>query len=229
MDLCADCRLIDIGALQANPQTSFCLKRSMQALVDSAAKCSLCKLVHESFTITSSMQKVLEESIEVRGKIPFGYNKLEGIHTSWHHKSRSMKGTSGGSLSLFAAKGSQAALAAILGNPVRAADNFEYARSWIETCRRSHSQCYNDVSESFRPTRLVDVGKVNTGYHVRIISGLDAKKEYASLSHCWGLEPIITLTKDSIESFKVSIPWDRLSKTFQDAIQISRALSIRYL
>ena len=80
------------------------------------------------------MEKVLKERIEVRGKIPFRYDKLEGIYTSWYHKTRNMKSTSGGSLSLFAAKGSQAALAAVLGNPVRAADDFECARSWIETC-----------------------------------------------------------------------------------------------
>lgn len=75
----------------------------MQALVDSAAKCSLCKLVHGSFTRTSSVEKVLEESIEVRGIISFGCDKLEGIHTSSYHKTTSMESTSDGSLSLFAA------------------------------------------------------------------------------------------------------------------------------
>lgn len=169
MSLCADCHRIDISALQVNPHTPFCLKRSMQELVDSAAKCSLCKLVRESFTGTSSMEKVHKERIEIRGKIPFGYDMLEGIYTSWYYETRSMKSTYGGSLSLFAAEDSPAALTAILGRPVSAADDFKCARGWIETCCRSHSQCQDDTSENFCPTRLVDVGGASTGYHARII------------------------------------------------------------
>ena len=61
--------------------------------------------------------------------------------------------------------------------------------------------------------------------------GKDHKRQhYATLSHCWGpTKPLSTLAKD-IDAFQtVGIRWEQLPKTFQDAIETTRRLSLRYI
>ncbi|PVH88185.1 HET-domain-containing protein, partial [Cadophora sp. DSE1049] len=50
-----------------------------------------------------------------------------------------------------------------------------------------------------------------------------------SLSHCWGLEQIITTTTNTLQERKVGIKLSDLSKTFRHAVEITRGLGIRYL
>jgi hypothetical protein len=64
---------------------------------------------------------------------------------------------------------------------------------------------------------------------VCLVSGSECKGDYATLSHCWGSKQIITATRQSIAAFRTNVPWDQLSKTFQDAILISQALGLSYL
>ncbi|XXH01481.1 hypothetical protein Hte_007841 [Hypoxylon texense] len=54
---------------------------------------------------------------------------------------------------------------------------------------------------------------------------------YACLSHCWGKShpPTRTLTSTIKEYMTKGIPWETLSKTFQDAVDICRRLEIDYL
>jgi hypothetical protein len=115
---------------------------------------------------------------------------------------------------------------------IKPADDFTRAISWVKQCRTFHSDCNKENGRSFTPTRLIEVrSPLSTGelLRVRLISGRDATGEYASLSHCWGLKPVIQTTKESIHQFLTEIPWSDLSKTFQDAIEITRALAIPYL
>jgi hypothetical protein len=53
---------------------------------------------------------------------------------------------------------------------------------------------------------------------------------YACLSHCWGpsQSPIRTLV-ETIDDFKKGIPWNSLSKTFQDAVETCRRLGIDHI
>ena len=52
---------------------------------------------------------------------------------------------------------------------------------------------------------------------------------YATLSYCWGLEPFIKLTSETIDAFSVAIPECDLPKTFRDAIFIARELGMSYI
>ncbi|KAM0148226.1 hypothetical protein ACHAQE_009922 [Botrytis cinerea] len=62
-----------------------------------------------------------------------------------------------------------------------------------------------------------------------ITSTLGHRLKYATLSHCWGAIPYLMLKTTSIDSMMIKIPEDNLTKTFQDAIRISRALGIEYI
>lgn len=110
------------------------------------------------------------------------------------------------------------------------------AVSWLTTqyrrCRELHAKCqhlapYND----FMPTRVLYVGSTEEGV-VRLCDGADtvAGAGYTVLSHCWGTHPQrAVLTKSTVDMFKEGIPWSLLSRTFQDAIIVTRKFQIRYI
>lgn len=52
---------------------------------------------------------------------------------------------------------------------------------------------------------------------------------YITLSHCWGTLEHIRLTKSTLSSFKKKIAWESLSRTFQDAVVITRNLDVKWL
>jgi len=49
------------------------------------------------------------------------------------------------------------------------------------------------------------------------------------LSHCWGTLRILTLTTENYDAFLVRIPIEELTKTFQDAINVTKYLNFKYL
>ncbi|GKT78833.1 hypothetical protein ColTof4_11256 [Colletotrichum tofieldiae] len=52
--------------------------------------------------------------------------------------------------------------------------------------------------------------------------------QYAILSYCWG-ETNYKTTSENIEEHFVQIPLPKLPKTIQDAVEVTRALGLRYL
>jgi hypothetical protein len=52
---------------------------------------------------------------------------------------------------------------------------------------------------------------------------------YMTLSHCWGIKPVIRTTKATIQSYLTRLPIASLPNTFRDAVTVTRALGIRYL
>jgi hypothetical protein len=85
------------------------------------------------------------------------------------------------------------------------------------------------------PSRLISIAggvEDDPSVHLCDSSGIAPGAVYTTLSHCWGPDPAavgITTTIDNIDQMKTSIPWKRLSKTFQDAIKITAKLGIQYL
>ncbi|KAJ9613066.1 hypothetical protein H2200_003007 [Cladophialophora chaetospira] len=58
---------------------------------------------------------------------------------------------------------------------------------------------------------------------------------YACLSHCWGNSPrhpqsvVLKTKRSTLAQFKVEVPWNELTKTFKDAVDVCRWLNIEYL
>jgi len=55
------------------------------------------------------------------------------------------------------------------------------------------------------------------------------REAYTCLSHCWGTAQFIQTTVDTLAQFKDTIAWDDLPKTFQDAIDVTHQLGIKYI
>jgi hypothetical protein len=78
------------------------------------------------------------------------------------------------------------------------------------------------------PTRIIDVGESPRDI-VKVCSGTGISKRYCALSHRWGSSQPLCSTKAALLDRESGIAQELLPKTFQDAITITRCLSVRYL
>ena len=112
----------------------------------------------------------------------------------------------------------------------------DVVKQWVRRCQ-SHPICQLNYSpspteDSFRPTRLIAVGSSNEET-VRLIDDLDSVGdvvEWVALSHCWGKTRMRKqLLNADLNAMKSSISITDLSKTFQDAIIITRGMEVPYI
>ena len=96
----------------------------------------------------------------------------------------------------------------------------------MDNCTNGHETCNKDQGNTL-PTRLMSVA----GDELKLVTtaGWQTKPRYSTLSHCWGNETFLKLTKENYEAFHTVIPDQELPKTFKDAVHISKQLGIGYL
>jgi hypothetical protein len=99
------------------------------------------------------------------------------------------------------------------------------------TCVYEHPTCCLRDQELELPTRLVELESTGSRISARLVSGSDLalKTRYTTLSHCWGNVPFFTLTEGNLEQMQQSIPVDRLTRVFQDAMSITLQLGEKYI
>jgi hypothetical protein len=107
---------------------------------------------------------------------------------------------------------------------------YALAERWLASCTKSHPKCIKSRDDCWLPTRLVDIGihDDNRGLRICESRSLPAGTRYLSLSHCWGLNPIIRCLKSNLDQFTEHIPFSKIPQTFQDAINITRYLYKRF-
>ncbi|KAI1455435.1 HET-domain-containing protein [Annulohypoxylon moriforme] len=106
---------------------------------------------------------------------------------------------------------------------------------WRSECRDNHIHCGKALPIRELPTRVIDVGEdhsveAEAESHIRLYEPPNGKMApYVTLSHCWGGSiPSVTLTTNKTARTD-SLPISSLPQNFKDAIEITRALGIRYL
>ncbi|EPE27113.1 hypothetical protein GLAREA_03027 [Glarea lozoyensis ATCC 20868] len=107
----------------------------------------------------------------------------------------------------------------------------ELIKGWLSECSAGHKNCNMEpVFGMQNPTRLIYVGTEKEPV-ARLLNGANSPESlvYATLSHCWGKVVPFRLLISNIEELKHEIPFDELSRTFREAIQVTRKLSVRYL
>ena len=101
-----------------------------------------------------------------------------------------------------------------------------FIRDRLEACH-SHEDCHSSVSPLL-PSRVVDISLTNNDIHLHETEGETGR--YAALSYCWGERSfLLTAIVSNMESLKSHIPWQKLPKTIQDAIEVARMLGLRYI
>jgi hypothetical protein len=110
-------------------------------------------------------------------------------------------------------------------------ETLEQIQRWIEECLASHPDCHRGHDISMLPMRLLDLGHQSTdqSLQLRNTAGIKDACRYATLSHCWGSVPTTILSKNTLATFYQEIPLGSLSRTFLDAVDVTRNLGLRYL
>ncbi|KAH8595585.1 hypothetical protein B0O99DRAFT_686575 [Bisporella sp. PMI_857] len=102
------------------------------------------------------------------------------------------------------------------------------ASLWLDDCLQYHDHSAYSASNFF-PTRILAIPADGDYIH------LQARKSkftssYLTLSHCWGVESVPRTTKESLaEMMSIGIHTSSLSRTFRDAVMITRLLGYSYL
>ena len=104
----------------------------------------------------------------------------------------------------------------------------EIAKDWLNDCITSHPNCRDNHDQTL-PTRLLDLELLHNTKDLKLVETTGESGQYAALSHCWGTTQQFTTTKATLTKRKVCIPFTELPKTFKEAVQVARALRIRYL
>lgn len=99
---------------------------------------------------------------------------------------------------------------------------------WLDDCVREHPTCGTSDETLWMPTRVVEIYGEEK---VRLCT--TAKKHlaerYVCLSHCWGKGELFRTLKANFDKHHNDIPWDKIPKTFRDAISVTRRLGLKYL
>jgi hypothetical protein len=109
-------------------------------------------------------------------------------------------------------------------------ENFELARTWVQTCSESHKECIPSAStDSKLPTRVLEVISGEGLPCLRLIVSDHRFGRYATLSHVWGRLQIITTNLNTVQDRLEGISPRDLSNTFYHAVVTTRKLGFRYL
>ncbi|KAF2678911.1 HET-domain-containing protein [Lentithecium fluviatile CBS 122367] len=112
---------------------------------------------------------------------------------------------------------------------------FVLLRAWLRWCDGSHNCTRrNAKSKAALPSRLLDLRNPTPDIMRLFCPKKKDGVKYAALSHCWGQltdenKRQFCTTDDNIEERLKGFTFSELSKTFQDAIRVTRGLGIQYL
>jgi hypothetical protein len=107
-------------------------------------------------------------------------------------------------------------------------------KDWITTCETDHGNCALPTEVNL-PSRLLEIGDSEEGHlKIRLVDALpEHRGRYITLSHCWGPNPELSgLTRtlrSNVDDYYKDLPMDLLSRTFQDAVTITKRLGAAHL
>jgi Heterokaryon incompatibility protein (HET) len=102
-------------------------------------------------------------------------------------------------------------------------------QNWITQCSNDHVNCRVQGSGTL-PTRVLDLTPDQVGVAVRLhVSEPGQMAQYVALSYCWGSVGNLKTTLSTLEKWKAGIPWELFSRSFRDAIAITKGLGVQYL
>jgi hypothetical protein len=107
---------------------------------------------------------------------------------------------------------------------------FAMASLWLHDCLTRHSKCRKySIGFSPMPSRVINVGPPDGSQAPYIYSSRGHHDAYVTLSYRWGNTNPIRTEMRKLQTFGDWIPLNRVSKTMNDAITITRRLGVRYL
>ncbi|KAF2441805.1 HET-domain-containing protein [Karstenula rhodostoma CBS 690.94] len=114
----------------------------------------------------------------------------------------------------------------------RSQQTMTQAKTWINDCKKNHMECQREETHYDLPTRLVRISYAGEGEMYASLcrgSTLPSGTQYLTLSHLWGKHEFLKLMRENIGQWGKSIPTNKLSQTFQDALYMTYSLGFRFL
>ncbi|KAK0649807.1 heterokaryon incompatibility protein-domain-containing protein [Cercophora newfieldiana] len=103
-----------------------------------------------------------------------------------------------------------------------------HVRRWMSRCISHYKLCLPEAP-SYIPKRIIDVGTLASTV-VKLIETNGDIERYVCLGHCWGQTRPACITKTTtLARNKHGIAWELLPATFQDAVDFTRRLQLRFL
>jgi hypothetical protein len=103
---------------------------------------------------------------------------------------------------------------------------------WMVRCQTQH-KCGSRRNNGYMPPRLLYCGNHDEDIHLVETDTMQSQgknQAYATLSHCWGQAPPVTvLTTENYELLLRKMTVESLSKSFRDAVTVTRKLGLEYL
>ncbi|KAI9150016.1 hypothetical protein HJFPF1_09766 [Paramyrothecium foliicola] len=101
-------------------------------------------------------------------------------------------------------------------------------RLWLDECVNRHAACPRHTANTL-PRRILEVGDENTPIRLHQ-SRQNEKGSYATLSYCWGKNARqLMTTRATIQEHMVTVAYEHLPRTIQDAVRVCRVMGIDYL
>nr|OQO32632.1 hypothetical protein B0A51_00010 [Rachicladosporium sp. CCFEE 5018] len=104
----------------------------------------------------------------------------------------------------------------------------EYFRVYLEKCMLEHTECSGTIGNNL-PTRVLDVDGMSESGSLKLMNSTGRSGRYVALSYCWGLSTPFCTTKATLHERLSDIAFDALPRIYQDAVKVTRGLSLRYL
>jgi hypothetical protein len=108
------------------------------------------------------------------------------------------------------------------------------ASRWVQECNNHHARCRLDETDSFLPTRLIEIDGASEPptYRLRLHSECPSDTRYVALSYVWGTDPLedkLRLLRSTYEDLRQPKPISDLPKTFCDASQVALRLGVQHV
>ncbi|RYP39418.1 hypothetical protein DL768_010712 [Monosporascus sp. mg162] len=115
---------------------------------------------------------------------------------------------------------------------ILADDRLRTFEAWLKNCAENHPDCRLGTTQTL-PKRLVNVGRGGGPPHLFLTEDVGDGMRYIALSHCWRFSmpnpDDVILTRKNIDQRRRSVPWEKLSATFRDAVAIAWAMNVQYI
>ncbi|RSL79790.1 hypothetical protein CEP52_017481 [Fusarium oligoseptatum] len=200
------------------------LRRSIEELSNGSDKCSLCHFLFRCLTKAKAKPdkslRLLRDDASRTLRVPGSTSPVISIYFDPASKDNTP---------------SYAQLGLPILSECTSEQQFKVLNEWINLCDTTHN-C-NSAQEHDRhmegmPTRVIDVGTVDSPSLQLVETGDSIRGKYLALSHCWGKleeDQKFVTSASNFDNRKEEIPFDKMPRTFQDAVRTNRALGIAYL
>jgi hypothetical protein len=104
-------------------------------------------------------------------------------------------------------------------------------KRWLDVCQNTHSKCgaVSGALPPVLPTRIIE-SQGPKQIVLRTVNIDGERIRYACLSHCWGGAVPLRTTSKILQAFQdTGIRWETPPQSFQDAIDMTERLGLRYI